>query len=296
MLDYSQIEALLAVEEEGTFEGAARSLGITAFAITQRIKLLEKTLGVPLIERKPTRTSEAGMLLCDHAREVLSLEASVLEQQHIERQETKCSKQTLKIALNDESLASWFGQVLKDEAGRENGFCFDITLTDCARSAELMQSGSVAAAVSNQKQPVHGFKSYTLGKVHYLPIASGEFVNRYFNQGVSETNLIKAPCLRFCKDDRLAFEWTKQVFGRTLQLTLFKHPSTTSQVNNCLNHLAWGMAPRNLVDVHLRSGDLVELIPEAALSRTLYWHVSGGLVDDLARVTKAVKASALSAL
>lgn len=273
MLDYTQIEALLAVEEEGTFEGAARSLRITAFAITQRIKLLEKSLGVVLIERKPTRTSDAGKILCEHAREVLALETEVLEQHHLFESEPKPDRQVRKIALNDESLSGWFGEVLNDQSKRDNGFCFDVTLTNCDRSADLMQSGEVVAAVSTRKEPIHGFKSFTLGDAIYLPVASPDFVTKHFMLGVSKTSLAKVPCLRYCKNDTCAFEWTKQVFGVSLQLTLFKHPSTTSLINNCLNHQAWALAPRALVDVHLKSGALVELIPNQQLKKPLYWHV-----------------------
>ncbi|WP_172670811.1 LysR family transcriptional regulator [Labrenzia sp. DG1229] len=145
MLDYSQIRALLALEEEGTFEGAARSLRVTAFAITQRIKLLEKSLGVRLVERKPTRTSDAGKVLCEHAREVLALETEVLSQHNLAVVERKSDPQVLKIALNDESLSGWFGRVLKDQPKRDNGFRFDVTLTNCDRSTDLMQSGDVVA-------------------------------------------------------------------------------------------------------------------------------------------------------
>jgi LysR family transcriptional regulator (chromosome initiation inhibitor) len=292
MLDYSQIEALLAVENEGTFEGAARSLRITSFAVTQRIKLLEKSLGVALIERKPTRTSEAGKVLCEHAREVIALENAVISQPQQKCLEQDGNRRTLKIALNDESISSWFGQVLKDQTKRKDGVRFDVTLTNCDRAIDLMQSGRVTAAVSSRKEPVHGFKSYTLTPATYLSVASPTFIDRYFPDGISKTNLSRAPCLRFCKNDTCAFEWTKQVFGEVLQLTLFKHPSTASLIGNCLNHQAWALAPSSLVDVHLNKGALVELVPGTPLKKPLYWHVAGDMVDDLIHVTKSVRDAA----
>jgi len=52
MFDYAHLEALLAVEREGTFEGAARFLGITASAVSQRVKLLEERIGAVVINRQ----------------------------------------------------------------------------------------------------------------------------------------------------------------------------------------------------------------------------------------------------
>lgn len=289
MLDYSQIEALLAVDEERSFEGAARSLRITAFAITQRIKLLEKALGVTLVERKPTRTSEAGRVLCDHAKEIIELEKALLQEHLLPSLEPKAGKKVLKIALNDESLSSWFGHVLRDQTLRDSGVRFDVTLANCDRSIDLMQSGEVIAAISSRKEPVHGFKSYTLGQTKYLAIASEKFFNKHFSEGISKETLNRAPCLRISKNDTCAFEWTKFVFGEALRLTLYKHPSMTSLINNCLNHRAWALAPALHVDVHLSSGALVELLPNRPFYKPLYWHVSGAMVDDIIHVTKSVR-------
>lgn len=58
MFDYAHLEALLAVEREGSFEGAVRALGVTSSAVSQRIRLLEERIGAIVINRqspiKPT--------------------------------------------------------------------------------------------------------------------------------------------------------------------------------------------------------------------------------------------------
>lgn len=60
---YSKLYALLAVEEAGTFEAAARVLNLFSFAVVQRIKALEAQMDVTLVDRAPTRTSKAGKAL-----------------------------------------------------------------------------------------------------------------------------------------------------------------------------------------------------------------------------------------
>lgn len=52
MLDYTQLEALLAVKREGSFERAGKELGITPIAIARRIEKLSVTLGVTLLSRE----------------------------------------------------------------------------------------------------------------------------------------------------------------------------------------------------------------------------------------------------
>jgi len=51
MIDLAGIEALVAVDRTGTVGAAAADLGYTPSAVSQQVKRLERTLGVPLLER-----------------------------------------------------------------------------------------------------------------------------------------------------------------------------------------------------------------------------------------------------
>jgi len=51
MIDLAGLEALVAVERTGTVGAAATDLGYTPSAVSQQVKRLERTLGVPLLER-----------------------------------------------------------------------------------------------------------------------------------------------------------------------------------------------------------------------------------------------------
>jgi LysR family transcriptional regulator for metE and metH len=57
-----QLRALVAVARAGTIASAAQALHVTAPAVGQQLKLLERTAGLPLLERTPTglRLTEAG--------------------------------------------------------------------------------------------------------------------------------------------------------------------------------------------------------------------------------------------
>ena len=60
MLDYTHLRALLAVKEEGSFEAAAKVLCMSPIGVATRIRKLEARMVVDLLDRKPTRPTEAG--------------------------------------------------------------------------------------------------------------------------------------------------------------------------------------------------------------------------------------------
>ncbi len=64
-----QLRALDAVIRTGTISQAAQSLNVTPPAITMQMRLLEETIGLPLIERTSTslRLTDAGQLILDAA-------------------------------------------------------------------------------------------------------------------------------------------------------------------------------------------------------------------------------------
>jgi DNA-binding transcriptional LysR family regulator len=68
------LETLLLVAEQGSLAEAARLLGITPAAVTQRVKALEDEIGTPLLVRSGRRVkpTEAGHSILSHAAQVLS--------------------------------------------------------------------------------------------------------------------------------------------------------------------------------------------------------------------------------
>jgi DNA-binding transcriptional LysR family regulator len=75
------LETFAEAAERGSFTGAARSLGISQAAVSQRIQLLEVALGVSLFHREAGRVtlSEAGRRLHGYARRILDLTAEAAE-------------------------------------------------------------------------------------------------------------------------------------------------------------------------------------------------------------------------
>lgn len=75
-VDVRHLAALAAVVDEGSFAKAAEALGFTQSAVSQQIAALEKSAGLPVLDRprgpKAAELTPAGELLLRYAREVLA--------------------------------------------------------------------------------------------------------------------------------------------------------------------------------------------------------------------------------
>lgn len=293
MLDYALLEALLAVEREGSFEGAARSLGITSSAISQRIKLLEQRIGAITVNRQvPVTPTEFGMSLCRHTERVMFLEHSIIKENENQFLSYQTSKKHLKILVNDDSLSSWFIDVLQAEANCKNPFLYELEIADQDHSLGKMKTGSALAAISSSKKATQGFRSTYLGDHVYRATASEAFYQRYFAGGVNLETVQAAPALRYSSHDDLQKQWFLQAFHSDAKLNGYILPSVETLVSACLKGIAWGLNLDIRVDEHIRSGKLVELIPGEVLYKPLYWHCSLAVYDQMKGLTDKVVSAA----
>ena len=111
MLDARQLEAFSAVVEHGGFGPAAQALSLTLPAVSVRIKALEDGMGQRLLVRgKRVRATAAGQALLAHVKQVQMMEADVLAglQAGASVGSGAAAWQSLSVAINADSVASWF--------------------------------------------------------------------------------------------------------------------------------------------------------------------------------------------
>ncbi len=297
MLDYASLAAVAAVVREGSFERAARVLKVTPSAISQRIKLLEERLGTVLIVRgQPCTATETGRLLCQHVERVGMLEQELRGSlPMLSTSAPQTERVTLRVAVNADSLGTWFIQPLaKFLEGEE--VLLDIALDDQDHTVEWLRSGDVLAAVTAHAQPVQGCNSLRLGALSYLAVASPSYVQKYFAKGVSLATLSQAPGLTFNRKDRLQAQWMKQICRKEVEAPTHWMPSTQAFIDGTVAGIGWAMNPIQLVREHLKSGALVELVPGSRLSVPLYWQHTRLDVPMLDRLTQAVVRAARESL
>lgn len=299
MLDYSQLGALLAVVETGTYEGAARELNVSSFAVKQRIKTLEGKLGVKLIEPSPTRPSHIGRVLCDHTRQVRDLENKVIEehrQDGLQASGEDGDPQVLRIAVCEETFAEWFADVLGDLERIDPSPTIDVRPSPKSEIVGLMRSGDVVAAMSHHSQDIYGFKTYPLGEITYHAVASPDYIAEHFPYGVTTEALATAKCYRFCGNDDLAYEWVDQMIGKPTKLRIVRYPSSDGSLKACKIGHVWAMHPYYRIKDALESGELVEFNPDVTIKRALFWHVTGSMADTLKPMSFTIRQKAKSLL
>jgi len=291
MFDYAQLAALAAIVRTGSFERAAQQLHVTPSAVSQRLKLLEERLCTVLVVRgQPCTATPAGQRLCQHVEQVGLLESAL--RRSLPGLSAGSRPVTLRIAINADSLATWFIAAM---AGTD-GYLFDLVLDDQEHSAEWLRRGEVMAAVTAHGTPVQGCDCHPLGALRYVATASPDYRERWFADGFGASAASRAPCLIFNQKDRLQTQWLRQAFGADLHPPLHWLPSSQAFVDAALAGIGWGMNPEPLVAEHLRTGRLVALKPDLPLDVPLFWQQSRIVGPVLGEVTTAVLKSARATL
>jgi LysR family transcriptional regulator (chromosome initiation inhibitor) len=239
VLDYTSLFALAAVVREGSFERAARTLHVTPSAISQRIRLLEERVGRALVVRgQPCRATEAGRRLCLHIDRVRLLEHE-LHGELPSLEPEGAARVTLAIAVNADSLATWFAPAVTAFAASAH-VLLEVSVDDQDHTAEWLRSGAVLAAVTSNARPATGCNSLALGAMRYLAVATPTFIGRYFPGGVGAASLSLAPSLVFNTKDDLQARWVRRLCHRHVELPKHTLPSPQAFVVTALAGMGWG--------------------------------------------------------
>ena len=300
MLDYAALSALAAVVREGSFERAARALHVTPSAVSQRVRLLEERVGCALVVRaQPCTATEAGQRLCRHVDQVLLMEHELhgaLPALDTEGAAHSAPRRvSLPVAVNADSLASWFAPAAARFAG-EAPVLLEIAVDDQDHTAERLRSGSVLAAITALAEPATGCNSQPLGAMRYVAAASPAFMARHFAEGVNARTLAQAPSLLFDRKDQLQARWVRRQCRRAVQLPCHALPSSHAFVEAGQAGMGWGMQPLLLVQPLLDAGVLVELVPGTAMDVPLYWQHARAASAVLEGLGRAVLAAARASL
>lgn len=290
MIDPDQLATLSAILRTGSFEGAARALNVTPSAISQRLRALEDRLGTVLVRRtQPARATGAGQRLARHADDLALLESALMRDLGLGADR---ARPTVRIAVNADSLATWFLPAL----AAAPDLLFDLVIDDQDHSAELLRRGEVAAALTADTDPVQGATAHALGALAYRASCAPAFRDRWFAGGLDAETLSRAPALVFNTKDRLQADWARARAGRPVTLPAHHIASSHAFVTAALLGIGWGMNPVPLIATHLDRGTLVDLAPDQPLFTPLHWQVSRLHATLLAPLTAAVRRAARATL
>ncbi|RPF11366.1 LysR family transcriptional regulator (chromosome initiation inhibitor) [Vibrio crassostreae] len=269
-LDYKWIEALDAVVKQRSFERAAEQLYISQSAVSQRIKQLEKWLAQPaLVRESPPRPTPAGKKLLGLYRRVRLLEHELVPELMNEEGTQPLS---ISIATNADSLATWLLPALSDVM-KSRQVELNLAIHGESRTIEKIKSGEVAGAISLESQAIPGCSADYLGRMDYVCVASPDFHQRYFSEGVNYAMLSKAPAVSYDQYDDLHKKFLHDHFNVPRD-SVINHTVGSSEafVRLALSGVAYCLIPRLQIIDELESGDLIDITPGFLLSYRIYWH------------------------
>jgi len=286
---HPQLAAFAAVIDEGTFDAAARSLAVTPSAISQRIKALEDRLGQVLVVRHvPCRPTPAGERLL---RRVLSMK--VLEAEALAEflPTGELAPRTIPIAVNDDSLQTWFLSGLA-ALHRRHGYLFDVRVDDQDHTLAMLRDGSVLGAVTAETRAVQGCNVHPLGTMRYFAIASPTFAEKHFREAMNAESLSTAPLIVFNRKDELQWRFIRRTTRARVAPPVHYLPTSTGFVDAAALGLGWCLAPEALVAPAIEAGRVVVLGVDRWLDVPLYWQHTAVRSDLLEHVGAALREAA----
>ncbi|MCS6096343.1 LysR family transcriptional regulator ArgP [Shewanella baltica] len=283
MLEYANLKALAIVVSEGGFDRAAKVLHITQSAVSQRIRQLEEKVGQSLLIRSnPVVATPTGKRLLRHYSQVQLLESELRAEMDADDPNHPT---TVRIAVNADSLATWFLPALAGMFSR-HAWLLELIVDDESYTHHLLKNGEAVGCVTTTEVPMAGCSSEFLGTMEYLCVATPEFAARYFGEprdslslsntqlfnGISQAQLAKAPAVVFSTKDKLHEKFLAQYFnmtpGQWWQHTIPSSESFLEAINLSLGYgLVGHLQAKPLID----QGILIELTPERRMRVPLFW-------------------------
>lgn len=255
--DYRTLQALDSVIRERGFERAAQKLCITQSAVSQRIKQLENLFGQPLLVRTvPPRPTEQGQKLL-----ALLHQVELLEEEWLGDENSGTTPLLLSLAVNADSLATWLLPALKDVLA-DSPVRLNLQVEDETRTQERLRRGEVVGAVSIQPQPLPSCLVDQLGALDYLFVASRDFADRFFPNGVTRSALLKAPAVAFDHLDDMHQAFLQQNFDLSPgSVPCHIVNSSEAFVQMARQGSTCCMIPHLQIERELASGELIDLTP-----------------------------------
>lgn len=289
----AQLAATVAmVVDEGSFEAAARRMHVTQSAVSQRIKTLEQQIGRAVVVRsRPVRATEAGEALVRLARQVALLEHDTVAAFGLgDAAGVDAPRVRVPLAVNADSMATWFLAPLARVA-RQHPIDVDLHRDDQDYTARMLESGEVMAAVTSEADPVGGSAVTPLGVLEYRAMATADFVQRWFPDGVTAGALARAPFVDFDRRDALQQGWLRARGVDPWQVPRHYVPASHDFSEAVRLGLGWGLIPAP----HL--SDALVSLGEPRIRVPLYWqqwNLRSPLLDAIAEEVAAEAALVLA--
>lgn len=271
MLDRDQLETFATVAEQQSFERAAALLNVTRGAVSQRVKALEESLStILLLREKPVTATPSGEVLLRHVKALRLLEASSMRE--LAAPVSREGPVPLSIAVNADSLATWFPPLLRELFARRE-VALEVVTDDQDHTSARLLRGEVIGCISTDAKPASGFVARPLGAMEYRCYATPAFVDEFLSEGLTVASILRAPAVLFNRKDALHDDFLERRFGiRIDRYPRHYLPSPAALLEGIAVGAGYGLAPSTQAQGPVQEGVLIDLAPGQPVLVDLYWH------------------------
>lgn len=289
-MNQTHLATLLAVLEEGSFDAAADVLGISPSAVSQRIKALESDIGRVLVRRSsPVEATESGEVLAQAARRMALLQAET----DVALRRT-IARVPLSIAINADSLATWFQPVFGEVARWETA-TLRLRIEDESRSMMLLRRGDCLGAITTESTAVTGCDIKHLGIMRYRAMAAPSLREAYTLDDGS-IDWAHMPALRYGPNDKLqTSDLLGRLEGKPAHRRISEIPSSEAFLEACRAGLGWALVPEIQGKQLVESKELVvldDIISDVHLYWQ-YWRLESAMLQQLTDAVTTIASEAL---
>ncbi|MFK7858924.1 MAG: LysR family transcriptional regulator [Granulosicoccus sp.] len=256
-LDFKQLEAFIWVADLGSFSKAAARLNTTQPNISIRIRSLESTLKVKLLERDAgsVRITARGTDLLLHARQVLDSAHNMIAAVG----DTSLRTGTLRLGVTEMIVHTWLQDFLKVLKEQFPALQVELTIDLSVNLTKELFSRNIDLALQNGPFDRATSASIQLGNYPLIWVASPE-LGLPTTRKISTKQLSANPILTHARDTAL-FKEVSEHFNQVDMGHVRLVPS--SNLAACLflaiNGMGVATLPKSMVTSALNRGDIVEL-------------------------------------
>jgi|GEM_PF-484049 len=269
LFDNRSLETLEAIYTYNGFASAAKILGISQSAVSQRFKSLQKSFGdMLLIRSTPYQLTSKGKKLVNYIQKIKHLEDVLSDEMGL-----KQKRHPLRISLSRDMLDTWFLNVLKN-TNIMNKVQIALTTVDQEETLSLLKRGEVNVAFSPSSLCFSEKKPSYIGSMTYICISTPCFQKRYFPKNILlKSALKKAPCLVYDRKDNLYFKYLKKYWQiNPLPFVVHTIPSVFCFKQLVLQGEVMALIPYIDVQQEISSGKLINLFPQNKWDIPIYMH------------------------
>ncbi len=208
-MDFRQLKYFLAIAEEGQFTKAAYRLNITQPPLSQQMILLEKELGVQLIQRtkKHIQLTEAGCILHNRAEQIMELMKTTMDE--VQEAANGISGK-LTIGTITSSGRSLIPEHIQKFHHAYPMISFDLRQGDTRRILELLNAGLIEIGLIRLPIDFSLYNHITLPNESMFMVAASHTITIEANKDLRLDSFKNKPLLIHRRYEDIIFDYCRQ--------------------------------------------------------------------------------------